>query len=321
MKYRSLLLCLSILVMVFASCSSSQQSVDAQVMAAVEKALADEHARVADEAKAAEQAKATEDALAKAEQARVTAERALAAARQANSSEQARAAEEAKAKADAEHAKAVEDARIAAEQAKAAEDAAEQARAAAKQARVSAKKARVQTVTLAAGTPINVITSTEISTRTGHTGDRVTMILNQDISDGNRVIAQRGSNVRGLISESDPGGRVRGVATISLTLTGLTLADGNEISVTTNDHHVDAQSSVGRDMAKTGIGAGIGAAVGALVDGGRGAAIGAGIGSAAGAVSVLATHGDPAVIAPETAITFNLTAPLTITLQQDGGRR
>jgi hypothetical protein len=219
-----------------------------------------------------------------------------------------------------------EAARLAAEKTKAEEQAraaTEQAKAAAKQSKTDARQQAkaAQSATLAAGTPIKVITSSEISTQTAKTGDAFSVILNEDISDGGRVIAQRGSTVKGVISESDPGGRVKGVAMLTLKLTSLTLANGSEVSVNTNEHHVEADSSVGSDVAKTGIGAGIGAAIGAIAGGGRGAAIGAGIGGAAGAATALVTHGGAAVVAPETPITFNLTSPITVNTQQDSGRR
>jgi flagellar biosynthesis GTPase FlhF len=305
MKYRSLLVCLSILIVVFAGCSSSQQSAAEQARLEAEQAQVAEQARIA-----AEQAQVAQQALAAAEQAQAAAEKALAAAQQAKSAQQAKAAEEAKAKADEEQTKA---AKAAAEQARAAEE----ARVAARRAKVDARqqsRAKAQTATLNAGTPINVITSSALSTQTVKAGDVFTMVLNDDVTEGGRVIVKRGASVRGVILDSDPGGRVKGVATMSLTLTTLTLADDNEVSVKTNEYNVEANSSVGKDVAKTGIGAGIGAAIGAIAGGARGAAIGAGIGGAAGVGTALATRGDPAVIAPETPITFNLTAPLTVTL-------
>lgn len=165
------------------------------------------------------------------------------------------------------------------------------------------------------GTPIRVITSSIISTDNAATGDLFTAILNEDITNSDRVIARRGSIVKGVVAESDPGGRVKGVASISLKLTSLILADGREVSILTNEHTVAAASSVGKDVAKTGIGAGIGAAIGAIAGGARGAAIGGAIGGAAGAGTSLATRGDPAVITAETPITFNLTAPLNVVLK------
>jgi hypothetical protein len=319
MKYRSLLLCLSILVMVFAGCSS--QSSDEATRLAIEQALAEERASVAEHAKAEEQSRIAAEQAQNTQKALALAEQALAEARRTNSA-QAKAAEELKAKAEAEHTKATEEAaRLAAEKTKAEEQAKAAAeRAAAKQSRSDAR----QQTTLAAGTPIKVITSSEISTKTARTGDAFTALLNEDITDGGRVIAKRGDTVKGLISDSDPGGRVKGVAAMTLTLSSLTLANGSEVAIKTGDFNVDANSSIGKDATKTGIGAGIGAAIGAIAGGGTGAAVGAGVGGAAGAITALVTRGDPAVVPSETPITFNLTSPLTINQQQQkpqGGRQ
>ena len=166
-----------------------------------------------------------------------------------------------------------------------------------------------------------MVTSAEISTKNGQAGDTFEAVLNENITDGDRVVARRGAVVRGVISEADPGGRVKGVATMSLQLTSITLAEGGQASVKTNNFSVEANTSVKKDAAKVGIGAGIGAAIGAIAGGGKGAAIGAGVGGAAGAGTALATRGDPAVVEPETPITFNLTAPLTVTLQPESSNR
>ena len=287
---------------------------DEEARLAAQKAKADEETRIA-----AQRAKAAEEARLAAQKAKVDEETRIAAQR-AKAAEDARlAAQKAKAEEEAriaaQQAKAAEDARLAAQQAKAAEDARLAAKAKADEEARKLENAR-RTFTVAAGTPINVSTSKEISTKTGKTGDEFIASLNEDIVVGGRVVARRGAAVKGVISESDPGGRVKGVAMISLKLTSLVLADGSEVSITTNEHQEEAKPSVGKDAAKTGIGAGIGAAIGAIVGGGKGAAIGGAIGGAGGAATVLATHGDPAVIASETPITFNLTAPLTGTLNK-----
>jgi len=169
--------------------------------------------------------------------------------------------------------------------------------------------------TLDVGTPIKVITSSEISTKESKTGDEITMVLNENITNDGRIIARRGSTVKGVVSDSDQGGRIRGLATLSLTLDSLTLVDGGEIYVKTSEHNVEARSTVAKDVTRTGVATGIGAAIGAIAGGARGAAIGAGAGAAAGTGVALATYGDPAVIARETEITFNLISPLTVTLK------
>ena len=177
--------------------------------------------------------------------------------------------------------------------------------------------ARVTTrsISLPPGTPIAVVTSSLISTKTHQTGDTFEASLDKDIVDGNRVVARRGALVTGIVAESDPGGRVKGVATLSLKLNRLTLADGQEVAIATDAYAVQAKTSVKKDATKVGIGAGIGAAIGAIAGGGKGAAIGAGVGGAAGTGAALATHGDPAQVASETPITFELTAPLEASIR------
>lgn len=111
--------------------------------------------------------------------------------------------------------------------------------------------------------------------------------------------------------DSDPGGRVKGVATISVRLTRLRVGDRN-VEIQTRAIAREAHATKRKDATEIGIGAGIGAAIGAIAGGGQGAAIGAASGGAAGTGLVLATHGEPAVIAAESVLTFRLTAPVTV---------
>ncbi len=77
---------------------------------------------------------------------------------------------------------------------------------------------------------------------------------------------------------------------------------------------VAAQSTKKKDAKKIGIASGVGAAVGAIVGGGKGAAIGAGAGAGAGTAGVLTTRGDAAVIGSESVITFELSEPVTVSV-------
>jgi hypothetical protein len=167
--------------------------------------------------------------------------------------------------------------------------------------------------TLAAGTPLTVRTTNTLSTKVVKTGERFLATLEEPLVSGTWVIAPKGSTVEGKIVEADEGGRVKGVASLTVALTGLTTADGRRVPIETNTVSVQAKSSVKKDVARTGIASGIGAAIGAIAGGGKGAAIGAGVGAGAGAAGTLATRGDPAVIPAETVLHFELTAPVTVT--------
>jgi hypothetical protein len=166
-------------------------------------------------------------------------------------------------------------------------------------------------VTIAAGTPIKIRTLSTLSTKDTKTGDAFTATLAEPIVIEGNVVAPRGTQVEGRVADSDSGGRVKGVATISVRLTRLRVGDRN-VEIQTGTVARRARTTKRKDAAKVGIGAGIGAAIGAIAGGGQGAAIGAASGGAAGTGLVLATHGDPAVIGAESVLTFKLTAPITV---------
>ncbi len=167
------------------------------------------------------------------------------------------------------------------------------------------------TVTLGAGTVLSVRTTSTLSTKTAGPGDVFEGSLAVAVRDGDRVVLPRGTPVRGRVVSSDPGGRVKGVAHIAVSLTGLS-ADGGTVRIATNTISRTAKRTRKKDAAKVGIGAGIGAIVGAIAGGGKGAAIGAAAGGGAGGGAVLATRGDPAVIPAETVLRFSLTQAVTV---------
>jgi hypothetical protein len=163
--------------------------------------------------------------------------------------------------------------------------------------------------------PLNVFTTAEISTKTAVSGDTFSAVLAKAITDGDWTIAKEGARVEGTVVESDPGGKVKGVASMTLALKKLTLADGRTVELSTNTVSQEAKTSKGKDAKKIGIGAGIGTAIGAIAGGGKGAAIGAAVGGGAGTAAALATRGDPAVVASEAELNFTLSSPITITKQ------
>jgi hypothetical protein len=167
--------------------------------------------------------------------------------------------------------------------------------------------------TIRAGTSITVSTANDLSTKTVKDGDLFTASLARPIVDGDWVIAKRGATVQGVVVNSDPGGKVKGRASMTVKLRSLQLADGRTVDLSTSSYTKEAKGTKKKDAMKIGIGAGIGAAIGAIAGGGKGAAIGAGAGGGAGTGLVLATRGDPAVIPSESQLTFRLQGPITVT--------
>jgi hypothetical protein len=175
---------------------------------------------------------------------------------------------------------------------------------------------RPRVVTLEAGTVIQVRTTSSLSTKTNKAGERVAATLVAPIVDGDWVIATKGATLSGVVVASDPGGRVKGVASMAIAMKKLTLADGETLAIATSAYGVEAKTSGRKDAVKVAVGAGAGAIVGAIVGGGKGAGIGAGAGAGAGTAAVLATRGDPAVIPAGTVVRFRLTEPIAVTKKQ-----
>jgi hypothetical protein len=154
-----------------------------------------------------------------------------------------------------------------------------------------------------------------LSTKDATNGTPFEATLAEPLVVDGHTLAKRGATVTGVVTNSDPGGRVKGVASLSLALRSLVTADGDKVQLSTSAVTQDAKKSTKKDAIKVGIGSGIGAAIGAIAGGGKGAAIGAGAGAAGGTGVAMATRGDPAEIPSETVLTFRLSAPVSVELK------
>jgi hypothetical protein len=156
--------------------------------------------------------------------------------------------------------------------------------------------------------PLKVRLTRTISTASVNTGDRFTATLEESLYENGKVVARQGASVEGVIADADKGGRVRGVASITLALARIQLQSGRYLNVTSDPVRAEADSTKTKDAAKVGILTGIGAGVGALAGGGKGAAIGAVSGAGAGTGLVLITRGEAAELPSETVLEFNVRA-------------
>ncbi|MBI4460604.1 MAG: hypothetical protein HY648_11170 [Acidobacteria bacterium] len=172
---------------------------------------------------------------------------------------------------------------------------------------------RPRIATVGVGTVLKVWTTNTLSTESHKTGDTFVAMLEEPLVEGDWMIAPKGSTVEGRVVNADKGGRVQGVAHLTLALDLLHTADGQLLEISTGPLTVEAQTTKGKDAAKVGIGAGVGAAIGAIAGGKKGAGIGAATGAGAGTAAVLATRGDAAEVASETILNFELNSPVTVT--------
>jgi hypothetical protein len=169
-----------------------------------------------------------------------------------------------------------------------------------------------QEFTLPAGTVIPVRTTSELSTSKLSNGSAFDALLERDLVSSGTVLAKAGTRVTGFVVLSDPGGRVKGTASLQVGVRSVVGTKGQVIALTTDSYEVDAASTKKKDAVKTGIATGVGALIGGIAGGGKGAAIGAGVGAGAGVGVNAATRGEPAIIPAEELIEFRLVSPVKI---------
>jgi hypothetical protein len=171
-------------------------------------------------------------------------------------------------------------------------------------------------VEVAPGTDIQVRLVEPIGTETAQTGDRFELELAQDLVVGDKLIAPKGSRARGRVLDSQAAGKVKGLATMSLTLTDLYIGQ-EQFPLQAETLTYQAEKTTGKDATKVGIGTGVGAILGAIIGGKKGAAVGAGVGAGAGTATVLATKGDELVFPVEQMFRFRLTNGFKVEVLED----
>jgi hypothetical protein len=167
-------------------------------------------------------------------------------------------------------------------------------------------------LTMRSGTVLSVRLNQPLSSDHNQVGDVFSASLEQPVIVLGIVVAQRGQNVVGHVVEAKKAGKVHGVSQLGITLTDLTLVDGQTVAIQSQLLIRKGPTSKGRDAAVIGGATGTGAVIGAAVDGGPGAAVGAAAGAAVGTIGVLLTRGDATIVAPETLLTFEVTTPVKI---------
>jgi hypothetical protein len=172
------------------------------------------------------------------------------------------------------------------------------------------------TLTIPAGKVIFVRLNEPLSSDHNHAGDTFASTLDQPIVVNGWVVARRGETIVGSVTNAKKAGRIKGVSQLGLELTDLTTVDGQQLPVLTELWEGSAGTSHGSDATGIATTTGVGTIIGAAADGGAGAGIGAGAGAAAGVALVLLTRGKPTVLGPETALSFRLKQPLTISTEK-----
>jgi hypothetical protein len=170
-------------------------------------------------------------------------------------------------------------------------------------------KPRTARPVIPSGTLLKVSLIDALGSDTSSAGDRFMASLAESVVIDGTTVLPEGQRVRGRVVSVKDSGRVKGLASIHLELTGILQGD-TMMAVTTNTLGATAGSSKTRDGEIIAGGAGIGAVIGAIAGGGKGAAIGAVTGGGAGTGVVLGTKGKQIHYGPETRLNFTLSKPV-----------
>lgn len=171
-------------------------------------------------------------------------------------------------------------------------------------------------LTIKAGTYVTVRLNEVLSSDRSMAGDAFTATLTKPIVVDGIVVAQRGQNVTGRVTDAKKAGRVSGTSRLGITLIELPVVDGQQLPIQSELITRNGTTSTGRDAGAVAATTGVGAAIGAGVNGGVGAGVGAGAGLVAGLAGVLLTRGHPTEIYPETMLTFRVNQDVTLSTER-----
>ncbi len=174
----------------------------------------------------------------------------------------------------------------------------------------AAKAAARPTVTVPAGTTINVRLSESIDVDLSRAGQTFKAVVDDPVMIGGSIVIPRGASAVLQAAQVQQSGTMKGSDKISLKMNSIGFG-GMVYEVATGYVQSQGKGEGKRTARKVGGGAGLGAVFGGIVGGGEGAAIGAAIGGVTGAA--VASGGEEHLKLPaETRLQFQLSAAVTI---------
>ena len=172
-----------------------------------------------------------------------------------------------------------------------------------------AVRAVKESFTVAAGTLLVIRLAAELNSDKAKAGDRFQGFLDQDLASDGRLVAPAGAKVYGVVSAADSASKMKGTASLSVTLTDMQVG-GQVLSIKTQP--LSVKGGTGSGAKKLVGGAAVGAAIGAIAGGGEGAAWGAAAGAGVGGVAAAAGDVKAAVIPAQSPQAFTLAVPLQV---------
>jgi hypothetical protein len=171
--------------------------------------------------------------------------------------------------------------------------------------------APAEAVAIPRGAALRVRLEQGVDTSRNKAGDRFTATLDAPVLYGAHVAIPKGTLFTGHLTSAKPSGRLRGRASLGLTLDSFEL-NGKSYTIDTSSVSRASGSHKKRNVGLIGGGSGVGALIGAIAGGGKGALIGAGAGAAAGTAGAVITGRRHVRLPAETPLTFTLRDPVTL---------
>jgi hypothetical protein len=173
------------------------------------------------------------------------------------------------------------------------------------------EKPKPQPVVVPSGTTLTITVGQALSSKTSQTGQTFIGTLAQPVSVGGKTAIPAGSTVSGTVVAAKAKGKIKGQGELTLTLTSVTVR-GQTHSIQTGAWDSTVKGKGKRTAVATGGGAAGGALIGGIAGGGKGAGIGALVGAGAGLLGGSLTGNQQIEIPAESALSFRLSAPLTL---------
>jgi hypothetical protein len=166
-------------------------------------------------------------------------------------------------------------------------------------------------IVVPADTVLSVVLDQAVGSKISTPGQAFSATMQTPVEIDGRVAIPKGSRASGIVKDAKPAGRFKGAATLSLTLTSVTVKN-EDYNIQTTAPTEASKGKGKRTAAMVGGGAGGGALIGGLAGGGKGALIGGLIGAAAGTGGAGLTGNRDITLPAETQLTFKLVEPLEI---------
>src|SRR5271170_3129571 len=168
-----------------------------------------------------------------------------------------------------------------------------------------------QPIVVPSGTMLTVRVGQALSSKTSQTGQTFLATLAQPVSVGGMRAIPSGATLSGTVVTAKAKGKIKGEGELTLQLTSVTVK-GQTYPIQTAVLENTTKGKGKRTAVTTGGGAAGGALIGGIAGGGKGAGIGALVGAGAGLLGGAMTGNQQIEIPAESALSFRLSAPVTV---------